>query len=832
MTFWEARDGTIWILCQQNIYILQKNGELEEKVFSPTLSKRFKIPSINLWLTEENTNLIIGFNDSAFFLKNDELVFYKLFPSKINDKNFQLFNKTNRPLNDKISKDIIRVDWENGYSSFISTVGGAFQIDSATLKIKEIFLPDKGVTNAITDFEQVNWFSTLGDGVFKLPSKYALTYTLFDGVNSGNEVFSISSKGDSILTGHGGSTLVVWNKNGKKSVHTFEKYLPVVENSRSTNRLKAIYPLSNGKWLLGFDAFLILWDGAVRNLIPLTATKTIALTGDSIALIATGQRAISVDLKKFEIKENIWQARTTCAMPWNGSNYIGTLNGLYRVNSANESVFMGNIHPSLQRRIVGISETKNSIWVATSDSGLVEINSSGIVRALSEKDGLSSNICRSLVIKDSIMLVGTNKGLNRVDIGSNDLSIIIYNSFNLLPSNAVSSLFLNDNQIFVGSPSGLTVFQESNINSASFCNIEINTIRSTDSLWKYGDVVVLPYNANKLEINYSGISMKSAGDIDFYYKLEGLETEWNQTNKTDIVYNGLPPGNYTFKIYAINRFGAKSRYLKIEIEVRAPFWKSSWFLFFLLLLLSSSSILFLSYRNRQQRKKNAAENLIQKQLATLEQKALQAQMNPHFIFNSLNSIQQYVLTNNVEDANRFLTIFAGLIRETMENSTSGKISLNKDIAYLEKYLALEKMRFGNSFNYQIKIEGIEEIDMIEIPFMLLQPYVENAVRHGVRYLKYGEGLIELIFEKNGDVISCRIRDNGMGREASSKIKSKQHIEYQSRGMELTQRRTDILNKLEADKIDIHIVDIIDSKGSIAGTEVIITIKQPDHDPEN
>jgi LytS/YehU family sensor histidine kinase len=186
----------------------------------------------------------------------------------------------------------------------------------------------------------------------------------------------------------------------------------------------------------------------------------------------------------------------------------------------------------------------------------------------------------------------------------------------------------------------------------------------------------------------------------------------------------------------------------------------------------------------------------------------------------------------VEDANKYLSIFAALIRETMENSAAGRVSLKKEIAYLGKYLALEKMRFGNSFDYKITTKGIDEDEETEIPVMLLQPYLENAVRHGVRYLNPGEGLVELLFDKQDDVLICKIKDNGKGRAVSAGIRSKQHIEYQSRGMELTKRRAEILNLVEGDKINISIMDVITVGGEIGGTEVTVTIKQTENESED
>jgi LytS/YehU family sensor histidine kinase len=269
----------------------------------------------------------------------------------------------------------------------------------------------------------------------------------------------------------------------------------------------------------------------------------------------------------------------------------------------------------------------------------------------------------------------------------------------------------------------------------------------------------------------------------------------------------------------------KSETRKINIFVPLPYWKEPVFWIIVSLIIVGLSVWTFKFKEKQIRNKLDAQNQVEKQLASLEQKAIQAQMNPHFIFNSLNSIQQYILTNNVEDANKYLSIFAALIRETLENSSSGKISLNREIGYITKYLELERMRFGNTFDFIINANGLEMDTKIEFPVMLVQPYVENAVRHGMRYTTEGKGMIQIDFWRENNHIFCRIKDNGPGRAESFRIKSKQHIEYQSQGMNLTQRRVDILNTIFEEKILIEVKDIINEKGGVAGTEVQLTLTQ-------
>jgi len=198
-------------------------------------------------------------------------------------------------------------------------------------------------------------------------------------------------------------------------------------------------------------------------------------------------------------------------------------------------------------------------------------------------------------------------------------------------------------------------------------------------------------------------------------------------------------------------------------------------------------------------------------------------MNPHFIFNCLNSIQQYILTNDKEKANEYLTGFASLIRQTLYISGKKSITVNEEVAFLTKYLEMEKMRFGDSFIYEISGDDAIEINELELPALLLQPYVENSLRHGIRYKQNGTGKAFISFALNGNTLICRITDNGIGRDKAAQYKNNQHIEYQSKGMSLTAQRIDLLNRINEGKITIEIVDLKSQSGESAGTEVIIKI---------
>jgi tetratricopeptide (TPR) repeat protein len=205
----------------------------------------------------------------------------------------------------------------------------------------------------------------------------------------------------------------------------------------------------------------------------------------------------------------------------------------------------------------------------------------------------------------------------------------------------------------------------------------------------------------------------------------------------------------------------------------------------------------------------------------LEQKQLRAQMNPHFIFNCLNSIQHFVVANDVKNANKYLSGFASLMRQTLENSRESTITLRRELTYLESYLSLELMRFEDKFTYEITCAENVNMDTVEIPSMIIQPFIENAIRHGLCYLKDKEGKLIIHFYLKEGYLFCEIDDNGIGREQSHKLKMDSEMVYESQGMELTRQRLALVSKSYGSDFELEVKDKKNADSESEGTTIII-----------
>ncbi len=347
------------------------------------------------------------------------------------------------------------------------------------------------------------------------------------------------------------------------------------------------------------------------------------------------------------------------------------------------------------------------------------------------------------------------------------------------------------------------------------------------------DGLELEWNKNHLSFEFRAVDLNHPNAIRYRWKIDGAVTaDWSPlTAQTSVNFAGLSPGRYTFQVQATSDGETFTAPLYASFSVKKPFWQMLWFrLSFGIVLLALILGLF-RYRVRQIRRIETAkrERLeVQNRLLQLEQKALQLQMNPHFIFNALNSIQSLVSSGDAKSAKLEINAFAKLMRSILSNSRRQTISLKEEAETLEQYLRIEQFCQQNKFGFSISMPGDLDPEEIELPPMLLQPFVENAVIHGVSHLQY-EGKIEIEFRvasgldgKGAGLLECRIRDNGVGREKAAMLREERRPGHSSMALEVTRERLDAM-KNGPDYAALEYYDVINKEGKVAGTQVVIRL---------
>jgi ligand-binding sensor domain-containing protein/signal transduction histidine kinase len=683
------------------------------------------------------------------------------------------------------------------------------------------FFTGKNITDVLEDNEGNLWFSSAGDGVYRLPSTRFRSWTF---ALSGQKlpVYSLLKSKDELWIGTEQFSLYKLNTKN----NGLERF--ALSAGETSGRITGIVSYSDHKLMLGTDLGLYYHNGKeidnISERIPVKSmfiyNDTIIIGGNSAAYNAVRQNSIPV-LKKF-----LFNTRTSAIFWQKGITYFGTLHGLYVKKEQDTATYAGREHAALAGRITIIGgNAEGPVWLGTSGFGVIKYENEKVTAVLNTDSGLTSNIVRTLFVDKNIIWVGTDKGLNKVEDIQGRYRITRYTTADGLISNMINALHVEDNgkTVYVGTPEGLTGFNEDSVFTNSICMLHVTSIHSARQR-TISDTVNIRFEHfdNNIRFEFTGISFKSAGEINYRYRLQGLNNEWDTTRDNFLLYPTLPSGDYVLQLQAVNKFNVESEVISIPFSIELLLWEKNWFRVLAIIFVGALIWIAVAWRIRRVRRQEQLKTDTARRIADLEQMALRAQMNPHFIFNSLNSIQHYVFGKDIQGANRFITEFSRLIRMTMEMSGKNRISLEDEIRFLSTYLELEKKRFENKFVYEVNVAPGVDPPVCYIPPMMLQPYVENAIRHGIRYLDENNGLILLNFAIEGEYLVCAVEDNGIGREKSQQLKGNTVIEYQSQGMTLTARRIEMINRNFNNPIMIVISDIY-RENEVAGTKVIIRI---------
>lgn len=334
----------------------------------------------------------------------------------------------------------------------------------------------------------------------------------------------------------------------------------------------------------------------------------------------------------------------------------------------------------------------------------------------------------------------------------------------------------------------------------------------------------LSYRQNFFSLEFSTIGYNLPNQREFAYQLEGVDENWVRPGRRNFAsYTNLDGGDYIFRLKVANNEGIwNEEMLALKIHITTPYWKTWWFLLITGAILLGAATWFIRWRLQQIQSKKVMKAEFEKRLANVELNALRAQMNPHFIFNCLNSIDYYILKNETEQASDYLNRFSRLIRLILQNSRSNNVNLRDELESLKLYIEMESLRFEEQFDYCVKIQKDLNLDEIEVPPMLLQPYVENAIWHGL-VQKEGKGRLELVITRKNGHLHCVIQDNGIGREASQALKSKTATNRKSMGMQIADDRIGMINKLYNSNASITVTDLRNGEGEALGTRVDIEI---------
>ena len=391
-----------------------------------------------------------------------------------------------------------------------------------------------------------------------------------------------------------------------------------------------------------------------------------------------------------------------------------------------------------------------------------------------------------------------------------------------------------DGFVFFGGFSGFNYFKPEEIQLETRMPKVIISKMITNEGKKYrylthGDTIQLSHKCKSFEIEFAALNLLRKHMVKYSYMLDGYDKEWEYYNSNHryVDYNKIRPGTYVFKVKAANEVNKWTEEpVELTIIIQPAWYQRVSFNIFVILLLAFMVFVAIRQRNKIVNQKIEQKRIItemETQVLQLKQKTLQLQMNPHVIFNTLNSIQQYILNNDAGNAVSYLSSFSKLMRRILNNSNERYITLGDEIEAISLYLQLESMRLGNRFNYEINVASEIDVNNIEIAPLIVQPFIENAIIHGL-VPKKGDCFLSVRFSKiSEDKLLCVVEDNGVGRKLSEKMKQERGTSHKSYGMSITRRRLETLTKISNDDFSVEVVDLYDDNDMPSGTRVNIII---------
>ena len=515
--------------------------------------------------------------------------------------------------------------------------------------------------------------------------------------------------------------------------------------------------------------------------------------------------------------------------PWNEEDYLlATPQGIFIYKTNNNTILPFPNIPLENTYIQYITdytlEHKKGLIVATQGEGIWWQNTTGEWLNLSDENGLSSNFINKILVDKNNWWIATNKGLDKL-IWTNQSRekserIINYSTKNGLPNNGIHDILLHNENLLLATDAGIVTFFPEHLHqsqNSAMPLVHINKISINGQDTSLNDHFNLTYWQKNIQIQFLAILFKEKGNVNYRYLLEGKDSLWQMTKDKSIQYTNLDIGQYNFLVSVQNEDGSwHPQAARVSFYIQAPFWQEHWFyatvtgIIFLILIIIIYNI---KKRNR-----------LQRQLWASKQNALHAQMNPHFIFNAMNSILYFVRQNDKRQATSFLASFSILIRRILDNSKHALISLKEEIETLEKYLELEALRLSNANDhFSIQVDESLDLEKWKIPPMLIQPLIENSIVHGLVPKTEGERNLLVTIQPFKKKLRITVQDNGIGRVAAAEIRKRRNITHTSYGAQNIDERIKILNQMYKKRISIAIEDLYDTEKNALGTKIIVLI---------
>ncbi|HUR30231.1 MAG TPA: two-component regulator propeller domain-containing protein, partial [Saprospiraceae bacterium] len=726
-------------------------------------------------------------------------------------------------------------------------------VDSTLLQLSEKEgLPHHNVKAITKDANEQIWIATSGGGIAKCVKQNFRQYTRSDGLNA-NRVYATLVSNDKLWIAAGLGTVQLLDNDGITSFRLDSLINGVKCKTLAMDHAGRLWIGTEGKGLIVKDNNVFTQISTQNGLPDDWIQKIIVDKKGNVwaGSYTNGLVSLRLDSVGYTIQNHDLPFRRIGALfnDMNDRIWIGSMDGKV-VCIKDDKIIWKSIAktnlPAVPIRSFCVDH-HNRIWIGTENSlfyGMTERDSISFETISLPHQLHSQNIYLLQLDLEGNIWAGTEKGVDKITLETNGeiQSISFYGKnegFSGIETCHDAVSIDGTGTIWFGTMNGLIRYLpgEENRQYAAprvhFESISLfykpiqQTVYAKFSSSHGGLLpgLTLLHQDNHLSFNFRAIDLDHPDDIVYRWKLEGADGQWSPpSEQSGVNYASLSPGTYTLLVQAATSDLRWSEPITASFTIQSPFWQQPLFLIAGAIgLISLLVLVFYSWSRSLKRKESARRQQLEleNKLLLLEQKALQLQMNPHFIFNALTSIKSLVAKEELASAQEEINAFAQLMRSVLNNSRRQNISLSEEISTLDKYLHLEQFCHQNKFEYSIGVDESIDPEEIEIPPMLLQPFVENAVVHGVGNLQY-TGKINILFEKENEVLACTITDNGPGRERASRLREEKKPGHQSVAIEVTKERLEAMRN-GFTYVPLSMQDVMNDANEISGTKVTVRI---------
>lgn len=737
--------------------------------------------------------------------------------------------------------DVVSINKDSNGDLWIGLLsGGVFRYLKGDLNTKpQQFMGDMVVTKVIQDTEGNYWFSTEGDGLYFISGFDFKTYLVGVG-KKGNDIISLKiCQGNLFFTTKDNQLF-----RGRVDKEHLSDVKKLHLKGEVNNALKVLSVSPNQLWVAGSKYWKYDWQGNPKKLRILGKTtynhssqektfdslftpKVITLLkgrGENTFLgIRYGYWTFQGDqMVDFSKRKGFTHSVKSMLIDQYKKLWIGTQRGLYSRNEDRYNFFGDSIN-MLNDQITDLKLVGSNLFVATNGHGIMVYDAKD-----NDLKPLSNNICAPIVKSiypqgDSLVWIITHNGLNRMRIISHTpfrYQLDHFSKKDGLPSNKINALAKAGDIIWLATPKGITCFNEKKLlkrNSPPSLFISHIGVNGRDTI--VTDSLHLKSHERSILFGFDGIDFQDAKEIVFRYQLKGVDDKPILTRDKFAGYPNLDAGKYTFCVNVGDEEGNwRKDPICIDVQIDQPLTQSVYFLF-IVGVLALSILLLIIFQVIKIQKKRVE---VKREFFISQQKALSSQMNPHFMFNALNSIQSFIVGKDDELTDIYLSDFSSLLRMILENSKEFKISLQRVLDTMNLYVELEKLRFEDNFEFSLELDPKLRLDEMKIPPMMIQPFLENAIWHGIMPSP-NKGVVCMGFHLIGpDRILCEVQDNGIGRGKAMQIK-KRRGNSTSLGIANVERRIALFNHISKEKIKLNIIDLFDQQGNATGTRIELEI---------